>query len=69
MQSRCLNTNIAKSTFPTSRIEDVPGERMRCCSGYSLVLCISNTELTMLAALLTPPPTEQLISITFHEIV
>ena len=56
MQSRCLNTNIAKSTFPAPHIEDVHGERMRCCSGYSLFLGIINTELTMLAALLTPPP-------------
>ena len=53
MQSRCLNTDIAKSTFPAPHIADVRGESLRCCSGYSLVLCIINAELT---TWLRPPP-------------
>ena len=46
MQSRCLNTNIAKSTFAAPHTEGACGERVRCGSGYSLLLCIINLELT-----------------------
>ena len=53
MPSRCRNTNITKSTFPASRIEGARGERMHCCSGYSLILRIINWELT---TWLRPPP-------------
>ena len=56
MQSRCRNTNITKATFAASRIEGVCGERVHCGSGYSLILYIINSELTVLSALLTPPP-------------
>ena len=56
MQSRCLNTNIAKSTFPAPHIEDVRSENARCRSGYSLILCIINSELTVPSAWLTPLP-------------
>ena len=56
MQSRCLNTNIAKSTFPAPHIEGARSESVRCGSGYSLVLCVINFALTVLPAWLTAPP-------------
>ena len=56
MQSRCLNTNTAKSAFAVPHIEDARSESVRCGSGCSLLLCIINTELTVLSAWLTPPP-------------
>ena len=56
MQSRCLNTNIAKSTFPAPHIADVRGESIRCCPGYSLLLLyITNAELTVPSAWLITP--------------
>ena len=56
MQSKCLNTNITKSTFTAPHIEGVRGERVRCCSRYSLLLHVINAELTGLTAWLTAPP-------------
>ena len=56
MQSRCRNTNITKATFPAPHIEGACGERVRCGSGYSLILCIINSALTVPSAWLTPPP-------------
>ena len=56
MQSRCLNTNIAKSAFAAPHTEGACGERVRCCSGYSLMLYVINTQLNVLSAWLTPPP-------------
>ena len=56
MQSRCLNTNIVKATFPAFRIEGVRGESVRCCSGCSLLLRIINAKLTVPSAWLTAPP-------------
>ena len=56
MQSRCINTNITKATFPASRIDGVRGESVRCSSGCSLMLCVINLELTVLSAWLTAPP-------------
>ena len=56
MQSRCINTNITKATFPTPRIEGVCGDSVRCCSGCSFMLCIINSELIVSSAWLTPPP-------------
>ena len=55
MQSRCLNTHIAKATFPASRIKGVRGESVRCCAGCSLILCIINAELTVPSVWLTAP--------------
>ena len=56
MKSRYRNTNITKTTFPTPHIEDVRSESARCRSGYSLILCIINSELTVPSAWLTAPP-------------
>ena len=56
MQSRYLNTNITKSTFPAPHIADVRSENARCRSRYSLLLCIINSALTVPSAWLTRPP-------------
>ena len=56
MQSRCRNTNIAKATLPTPHIEGACAESVRCGSGYSLILCIINSALTVPSAWLTAPP-------------
>ena len=56
MQSKCLNTNITKATFAASQIEGVRGERVRCCSGCSLILCVINAELTVLTSEVNAPP-------------
>ena len=56
MRSRYRNTNTTKSTLTAPHIEDVCGDSMHCCSGYSLLPCIINAELTVLTAILTPPP-------------
>ena len=56
MRSRYRNTNITKSIFAASRIESGRGERVRCCSRYSLLLCIINSKLTMLTSEVNAPP-------------
>ncbi len=56
MQSRCLNTNTVKATFPASHIEGACSESVRCGSGGSLILCVINAELTVPSAWLTAPP-------------
>ena len=51
MQSRCIHTNIAKTTFPAPQPND-----MRCFCGCSLFSRILNAALTVRTAMLTPPP-------------
>ena len=58
MQNRCLNTNIAKTTFAASHIEGARGDTARCCSGYSgllYIIIIINVELTVPSAWLITP--------------
>ena len=56
MQSRCINTNIAKTTFPAHQPNDVRVNAARWFSNCSLLPRIINAELTVLTAMLTPPP-------------
>ena len=56
MQNGRINTNIAKPIFPAHQPGDMRVNAVRCFYGCSLVLRIINAELTVLTAMLTPPP-------------
>ena len=58
MRSRYRNTNTTKATFAVPHIEGVCGDSMPCCSGYSLLLCIINAELTVLASEVNAHPSD-----------
>ena len=51
-----LRTNIVQPNLLAHQIYDIRGDSARCFSIYSLLSRIINAELTVLTAMLTPPP-------------
>lgn len=57
MQSGHIILNIAKQLLRVHRVSGVCVYAVRCVSGYRLILCVINSELSLLSAgLVAPPP-------------
>ena len=56
MQNGRIDMNIAQPNLLAHQIYEIRADSARCFSGYSLLLRILNAELTVLTAMLIPPP-------------
>ena len=52
MQNRRVNVNTTKPIFPVYQTNDVHVNAVGCFSVCSLLLCVINSELTVLTAML-----------------